>query len=424
MAANQHDVYKFDGFRLDTINLALYHSGVLVDNGGKKALQILAVLLRKNERVVSHQQLIDEVWGTDAFGVRPDHVNHYVSKLRGILSAHGPGEASIESVKGRGYVFHGEVVGTDYLRSSDAMVVPEFALAEDNKTAVESEEIENVVASTPPAGSISRYLVVAALASTAVLAAVLFAAYWTGYWSNDDEMIRQVVKDSQLFESLVLYRNPTAFNEADMNKYWTAESDINSNEDRRRIKDSIKKLVAEGRHYGPETKCEIFEFQSVELNGQRDFATVRTLEKWFIADYGNDGLLLKNKYVGPYFVSYVLRKTDGRWLIERSTTARTTRPVPTLAEIIPVDAATANSQFLVRVMGQDFESETVFLELTGPGCPESRPCKVANSILREHARITAGELLNVPLTLAAGEFRVVVRNGDSHPSNPLGLSVR
>ncbi len=86
----------------------------------------------------------------------------------------------------------------------------------------------------------------------------------------------------------MLYKNPSLFKEESLDKYWTAEIDINANYDRHRIREAVKKLSDEGRRYGDETKCEQFEFQSVEINQSKNFAVVKTLEKWFIVAYFNN----------------------------------------------------------------------------------------------------------------------------------------
>ncbi|MBK6724651.1 MAG: hypothetical protein IPG58_15700 [Acidobacteria bacterium] len=59
--------------------------------------------------------------------------------------------------------------------------------------------------------------------------------------------------------------------------------------------ESVKrqKLVTEGRRYGEGTKCELLDFQTVQINTANDVATVRTLEKWLLADYSVDGNLVE-----------------------------------------------------------------------------------------------------------------------------------
>ena len=401
LVMNTHSslIYEFDRFDLDVECHALYHDGVLVDIGGKKTVQVLSVLLSNANRLVSHQQLIDEVWGGEAFGVRPDNVNHYVSKIRAALAEYEPDRTHIESVKGRGYVFNGAVKTRNAFDNSTEKVAPDLKRRKPWRVS-------------------STFLI-----TGFILVFIVAIAFWSWFRSDNADEIRKVVKDSQLYESLVLYKNPSAVRDEDLNKYWTGNLEISGNYDRRRILDAVKKLIDEGRYYGDETRCEQFEFQSVELNKNGDFAVVRTLEKWFIADYSNDGTLLKNKYVGPYFVSYTLRSVNGRWLVEKSTTARMNRPRPSLDDIEVVTEVKAGEQFRARVTGNEFEVETIFFTVIGPGCPEIKPCKVPNSALRENARLSSSVLEDVPFTLTQGTFRIFAHNGDSLASDPVLLII-
>jgi hypothetical protein len=132
---------------------------------------------------------------------------------------------------------------------------------------------------------------------------------------------------------------------------------------------------------------------------------------------------MKNKTVGPYFVSYIVVKQDGKWLIEKSNTARMSRPIPTLSEIRLDSQPTSGQEFRASLRGNDFEPETIFLEVVGPGCPESKPCRVPNSALRENAKMSATELTNVPFTLASGSFRISAKNGESQASSPVVVDV-
>lgn len=148
----------------------------------------------------------------------------------------------------------------------------------------------------------------------------LFARFWLA--PSDEQKIKRVVEESQKFESLVLYNQPQSFGDARLAAYWTPPIDFNADFDIKEIRAGVERLKGEGKYYGKECKCEQIEFQSVEINETKDFAIVKTLEKWFIAEYLKDGTLLKNKTVGAYFVIYTVRKIDGQWLIEKSSTAR------------------------------------------------------------------------------------------------------
>ena len=203
--------------------------------------------------------------------------------------------------------------------------LPEFSNLSSEETILydqtEKTSADDDVSHNPP---ISRKSVLFIIVSIVCL--LLFLA-WLWFPQNDENQIRQVIEDSQKFESLVLYRNPQIVTDSHFKNYWLPETGFKTELDITRIRAGIRRLVNEGKYYGHESKCEQFEFQSVEINEAKDFAVVRTLEKWFIAEYFTDGTLHKNKTVGPYFVTYTLQKADGQWLIEKSNTARA-KPTP------------------------------------------------------------------------------------------------
>lgn len=399
-------IYAFDDFQFDADRLALYHKDRLVKVGDKKTMQVLAVLLLNPNKLTAHNEIIDQVWHDNPLGVTSGHIGQYIKKLRKVFAEYAPEKIYIETVKGRGYLFVGEISENE--NKNLVNLKPESEIADNS--------VKKIV--TPfvfPKYAVSLVALIPIF--------LLFFAAWTWFGENDESEIRRVVKESQLYESLVLYKNPSLFNESDLDRYWTKELEINNNYDRQRIREGVKKLKDENRRYGTETKCEQFEFQSVEINKNGDFAVVKTLEKWFIAVYFDDGTLQRNKYVGPYFVSYIVRKTNGQWLIEKSNTARVTRPTPRISDIVPISEIKPKQQFFVKITGQDFEAETIYLEVIGTGCEKANPCKVPNSALREMSKMSDTTLDKVPLTLDSGDFQIYTRNGDSPASNPVYLKV-
>lgn len=409
---NLSKIYTFDDFKFDTSKYALYHQNSLVKNVDKKTLQLLAVLLNNPQKLTTHEEIIEQVWQDNPLGITSNHIGQYIKRLRKVFAEYSPENKYIETFKGRGYSFTAEISSFETSESEQN---------DTNETVNNTEIIQH----SEKTKSATTFLNLKIILIFAVPVFVLIAGFWgwNKFVEDEEENIRKIVKESQLYESLVLYKNPAAFTEIDLDKYWTSELNVNSNYDRQRIRDSVKKMVAEGRKYGNETKCEQFEFQSVEINEDKNFAVVKTLEKWFIAIYSTDGVLQKNKHVGPYFVSYTVRKVNGQWLIEKSNTGRMIRPIPRLMSIEPNSEVKSGQQFFVKINGQDFEAENIFLEVFGEGCPENNPCKVPNSVLREKSKITETQLENVPLTLSSGNFRVVARNGDSQVSNPVYIKV-
>src|SRR5688500_12237702 len=101
--------YKFDNFIFDAEKPALYHQNQLIKNVGKKPLQVLAILIQNANRLTLHDGIINKVW-QDSFGIDSMYISQCISKLRKLLSKYGSGKNFIETVKGSGYMFVGEVV--------------------------------------------------------------------------------------------------------------------------------------------------------------------------------------------------------------------------------------------------------------------------------------------------------------------------
>ncbi len=404
MVFNSHSEYKFDHFRIDVDRTSLYFHEELIREVEKKSVEVLTVLLRTPNQLVSHDEIIDEVWRDSRHGVTPARINQYISKLQKVFEKYDPERRFIENVRGRGYIFKGEVVLIDPSATNTA----------------NSSEVDRTATSEQ---AIPRKVLVGIIALASVALILLIITAWAWLAESDHKEVERVVKESQFYESLVVYKNPTAFTEADLDRYWTHELDVNSNYDRGKIRQAVAKLVAEGRRYGDETKCELFDFESVEINSDGDMAVVKTLEKWFTAVYSSDGKLVRNRTIGPYFVSYVLRKSDGRWLIEKSNTGRATPAAPKLKSVEAMTTPGPGRQFFVRIIGEDLLGDIVHLKIVGEGCPESSPCEIPNRVLLESSKITPSTIESIPLTLASGEFKLYAQNGDSKLSNPVKLSI-
>ena len=309
------NTYNFGNFSFDSNKLALYHQKQLIKNGGGKPLQVLVVLLQNANALASHDEIIEQVWQDNISGVTSENVAQYVGKLRKMFADYEPNTKFIENVKGRGYMFVGEV-------SPEATAeTPPEVLVLQSELSFADEEMN--VAPLEKDNPRRRFIKPAHI--FAALFAVIFISLAAGNWRaaiDEEKEIMRVVEDSQKFESLVLYENPAGFDEAQLTKYWLPDTDFNADSDIREVRKGVQRLLDEERFYGKETKSERFEFQNVEINKSNDYAVVKTLEKWFIVEYRKDGTLLKTKNVGPYFVSYLLQKVDGRWLIEKSNTTR------------------------------------------------------------------------------------------------------
>jgi TolB-like protein/Tfp pilus assembly protein PilF len=96
---NQNQI-RIGRFRLDLGRRRLYCGDVPVDLGGK-ALDLLCVLAAANGRVVTKDELMNEVW--PGLVVEENNIQVHVSALRKALEAGADGESIIVTVARRGY---------------------------------------------------------------------------------------------------------------------------------------------------------------------------------------------------------------------------------------------------------------------------------------------------------------------------------
>jgi hypothetical protein len=97
---------------------------------------------------------------------------------------------------------------------------------------------------------------------------------------------------------------------------------------------------------------------------------------------------------------------------------------PKIAGVEAVSQVKGGQQFFVRLRGENFDPQSVALQVTGEGCPAAAPCLVPHEAIRKHSEITETALENVPLTLAGGgDFQIAALNSGGPPSNFVVLSV-
>lgn len=317
MKSPQEKIYNFDNFRFDARKFAIYYDDRLIKNIGEKPLRVLSVLLENENNLTSYEEIIEKVWQDNPLGVNSVHIAQYISKLRKVFAEFAPDKQYIETVKGRGYSFVADSGADENEISPDLEYEPSEYLPAPDKA-----EGDLNGDSVPPPVFPKTGLVFATL----IPLCLIFILGWIWFSESDKQNIKRVVEESQKYESMVLYNAPVSVKDEQLSQYWLIGNEFESELDVNKIRAGVERLIREEKYYGNETKCERFEIQSVEINDEEDFATVKTLEKWFIAEYLNDGTLFRNKTVGPYFVNYSLRKKDGRWLIEKSTTARAKPP--------------------------------------------------------------------------------------------------
>jgi hypothetical protein len=139
--------------------------------------------------------------------------------------------------------------------------------------------------------------------------------------------VRKAIRDAEEWESLVLETNPDSADESRLKQYFLPEN--LGGKEIVQVKATLDRLRKNGRHYGPESRIERFDFAYTRIFAPGDSATAGTIERWFLPLYEKSGQLvpLRNVFFGPYAVDYRLRKVDGVWLIEESTTPRA-KPLP------------------------------------------------------------------------------------------------
>jgi DNA-binding winged helix-turn-helix (wHTH) protein len=92
--------YEFGPFRFDSTARLLFREEE-ISPLPPKALDILAVLLENEGKLVSKQSLIRAVW-PDSF-VEEGNVAHHISVIRRMLRNGSGGQVSIETIAKRGY---------------------------------------------------------------------------------------------------------------------------------------------------------------------------------------------------------------------------------------------------------------------------------------------------------------------------------
>src|SRR5215203_1021938 len=104
--ASKNGIFAFDHFKLDVGKLMLYRDGeeILIP---AKIAKTLAVLVENAGSILSYNELIDRVWEDSI--VEDSNLTHYIYVLRKTLGTMPDGRPYIETLRRRGYRFHGAV---------------------------------------------------------------------------------------------------------------------------------------------------------------------------------------------------------------------------------------------------------------------------------------------------------------------------
>ena len=126
-APNQTRKIRFGPFELDLQTLELFKGGMRLKLQGQP-LKILAFLLGKPGELVTREELRQHLWPTDTFVDFEHSLNTDIKKLREALSDEADTPHYIETLRGRGYRFIGEVVPENVIPAAAPAVVPLPAL--------------------------------------------------------------------------------------------------------------------------------------------------------------------------------------------------------------------------------------------------------------------------------------------------------
>jgi len=303
----RNELISFGPFRLNTKGRVLLRENKVIPLQ-PKAVEMLIALVERQGTVVSKEDLLKRVW-PDTF-VEESNLTLNISALRKALGDNAAEPTYIETIPRRGYRFN----------------------AITNEIIDEEEVLQALVNTRTGRTKLTRSLILAAVILVVVVpAAILFrqkgrriAITRTEIKSAADEAeVKRVVKDSQLFETLTLYKHPEDFDESQLKKYWLS-SELGGKEIAD-VRASIERLRHRGAYYGQESRLERFDFTYVRIFAPGDHAEVGTLERWYLPMYErNQRVLDRNEYFGPYAVDYTLQKVAGMWLIEKTNTPRAT----------------------------------------------------------------------------------------------------
>jgi hypothetical protein len=140
-----------------------------------------------------------------------------------------------------------------------------------------------------------------------------FGAYKRWKMNREAEAIKHMLREAEIFE-LRLYNNPKAFDPHQTEIFWVKDSKASKD-----IACAVQHLIDENWYYGSDSKLESFEFDSVQITGDRADASTR--EAWYLPLYSsNDNERVKGrKAEQSWKATYYVRLINGKWLIEDTT---------------------------------------------------------------------------------------------------------
>jgi DNA-binding winged helix-turn-helix (wHTH) protein len=332
-------IFEFGPFRLDTERRVLLR-GIEIVPLRPKAVELLLVLVENRDRVVGKEELMRRLW--------PDTVveeNNLTVQKSALVAALG-GDY-IQTVPRRGYRFAAKVrEGTAAAVEGGRIIEAEAnAAAPATTPAAHGHGIGARPQPVAEAGGLGasqflrgwKALILAAVVALTAVAGVAFVLQRRAGRADpnqgqrvqvrspsDEAEVMRVVKESQMFETLEIYRRPESFDRGQLARYWLPPE--KGGKAVAPIEAAVARLLRNGWRYADESRLELFDFRYVRIFSPRDYAEVGTSERWFVPTVRADGSRVENRnvYLGVYDVDYTLRKVEGRWLLEENSTPRPT----------------------------------------------------------------------------------------------------
>lgn len=338
--------YQFDSFVLNLADHTLVRDSAERIHLEPKTFHVLVALVENHGRLISREELINEVWGV-GHEMSVNNLDRRISDLRRSLGDDKTQPRFIRTEPRLGYCFIAPVTtltrGAEISASNDARPRArgrtDKRLREeprpDDAPALQAQS--SVGTKTKAVRILWRYpLMMIAVVFLAAACALLIRQFVIGEPEersqvrslSDDTEVRRVVRESQMFETLEIYTDPAAYNRGQLDRYWLTTEQ--GGKEPAKIERSVARLLERGWRYGDESRVEIFDFRYVRIYSPRDYAEAGTSERWFVPTvHARDSSRVENRnvYLGVYDVDYVLRKVNGRWLVEETSTPRA-RPSP------------------------------------------------------------------------------------------------
>jgi DNA-binding winged helix-turn-helix (wHTH) protein len=231
MSQQDNLLYTFGPFKLDPAERQLWKDSQQLDLAPRE-FDTLCYLVNNHGRLTQKDQLMSAIW-PDSF-VEESNLNLIISNLRKALGDNATNPTFIETVRKQGFRFIAAVevlekVGVE--TGTSPAVSNGFRNGNESSLPSELSPIE----SRRKQSVFHRYprTLIGVTVGILVLATTLFiiierkhAQPLTGSEISspfDESEIRRVVKESQMYETLTVYTDPTAFDPRRLSDYWVSE---------------------------------------------------------------------------------------------------------------------------------------------------------------------------------------------------------